>query len=106
MIIAEIRLEKSSFSEDTVQSKSIAKEVFEGKMFFKSNVCSCAHEGDESIILNSLKVDSNLKSFRWMNFDSNESSEIEVEHEWRDEIEVSELEWSFFLSIEGTDEMD
>ena len=42
--------------------------------------------------MSALKVDSNLEYFRWMNFESNESSDIEVEHEWRDELEVSTLE--------------
>ena len=62
------------------------------------------HECDEVLSLNSLKVDSNLESFRWMNFDSNESSDVEVEHEWREEIKVSDLEWSFlFLIGDGMD---
>ena len=41
-----------------------------------------------------------------MNCDSNGISDVEVEHEWRDKLEVSELEWSFLLSIEETDEME
>ena len=41
-----------------------------------------------------------------MNFHSNESSDVEVQHEWRDDVEVSELEgistnsdWIAFLEI-------
>ena len=38
-----------------------------------------------------LDVDSNLKLFRWMNFDSNESLDVEMEDELRDEIDALEL---------------
>ena len=51
-------------------------------------------------------MESNLESFRWMNFDSNESLDVEVENEQRDELEVSELEWSSLFSIEETNRMD
>ena len=69
ILIEEIRLETLSFSEDAVESKWISYEGFEGKMCFKSNACLCGHEFYEALSLNSLKVDSNLESFRWMNFD-------------------------------------
>ena len=38
-----------------------------------------------------------------MSFDSNESSDVEVEREQRDELEVSELELSSLFLIEETD---
>ena len=41
-----------------------------------------------------------------IDFDSNESSDVVVEHEWRDKLEVSELEWLFLFSIEETDRME
>ena len=103
MLIAEIRLEKLSLSEDPVELNSIPKEGFDIEMCFESNTCISVNEGNEVLSLNALKVDSSLKSFRWMSFDSNESSDVEVEHEWRDELEVPELEWSFLFSIKETD---
>ena len=36
-----------------------------------------------------LNVDSNLEFFRWMKFDSNESLDVEIEDEQRDELDVS-----------------
>ena len=80
-LIAEIKLETSSFSVDPVESKAIPREGFEVKMCFESNTFSFEHEGDETPSLNDLEVESNLDSFRWKNFDLNESSDIEVEYE-------------------------
>ena len=77
-MIVEIRIENLYFSEDPVESNSIPKEGFEGKICFESNACTCGHEGDEVVCLNALKVYSNLESFRWMHFDSKESSDIDA----------------------------
>ena len=48
----------------------------------------------------------NLEFFRWMNFESNKSSETEMEDEQRDELKASELELLSSSPIEETDEMD
>ena len=55
MLIADIRLETLSFSEDPVELNSILKEGFEVKTCFKLNTCTCGHEGYEVLSLNSLK---------------------------------------------------
>ena len=41
MVIAGVRIETLSFSEDPVESKSIPKEGFEGKIDFESDACTC-----------------------------------------------------------------
>ena len=55
-------LEKFSFSEDAVESKSIPKEGFEGETSFELDACVCRREGDEAISLNVLKEDLGSKT--------------------------------------------
>ena len=54
-----VELEKLSFSEDAAESKSIPKEGFEGDTCLESDAYPCRNEGDETMSLNDLKVDSN-----------------------------------------------
>ena len=58
------------------------------------------------IYLDIFGVDSNLEFFRWIKFDSNESSDAKMEDEQQDELEFSELELLSSFLIEETDAID
>ena len=45
-----VEIEKFSFSEDALESKSIPKESFEGETCLGSDACVCGYEGDKTIV--------------------------------------------------------
>ena len=88
-------------------SKSISNEGFDVEEMGSSEVSFWSFMFDfRTIFLSIFDVDSNLELFAWMNFDSNESSDTEMNDEQRDDLEVSELELLSSFSIEETDAMD
>ena len=88
-------------------SKSISNEVFEVEEMGSSEVSFWSFMFDFIILSwNIFDLDSNLDFCRWMNFDSNEIPDADMEDEQRDELEVSELELLSSFSIEETDAMD